>query len=109
MCRQSLAQGRETLPLSCFPSRPSSPSSRLKKRGETSACRRRLSPRNPCASVRMEHRISRPRQRPELAASHHAVRIAIAVNQHGGAEPFAVEPPANRYPRSEEHTSELQT
>src|SRR3546814_16530765 len=46
----------------------------------------------------MEHRISRPRQRPELAASHHAVRIAIAVNQHGGAEPFAVEPPANRYP-----------
>src|SRR3546814_20197553 len=24
--------------------------------------------------------------------------FAIAVNQHGGAEPFAVEPPANRYP-----------
>src|SRR3546814_8182800 len=46
----------------------------------------------------MEHRIARPDQRPKLPTSPHPVRLAIAIHEHGGAEPLPVEPPANRYP-----------
>src|SRR6218665_913926 len=46
----------------------------------------------------MEHRIPRPDQRPKLPTPHHPVGLTIAIHEHGGAEPLAVEPPANRYP-----------
>jgi hypothetical protein len=45
----------------------------------------------------MEHRIPRLNQRPELAAPQHPLGPAIAIYEHGGAEPLPVQSPANRY------------
>src|SRR3546814_6001081 len=40
----------------------------------------------------------RPNQRPELTTSHHPMGLTIAIHEHGGAEPPALQPSADRYP-----------
>src|SRR3546814_1155954 len=40
----------------------------------------------------------RPNQRTELTTSHHPMGLTIAIHEHGGAEPPAIQPSADRYP-----------
>ena len=91
-------QGRETLPLSCFSFLPLLLPSRPKKRGEKPPNRCRLSLPKPSRSVCMEHSLPRPDQRSELPTSHHASGLTIAIHEHGGTEPLAIELPADGYP-----------
>src|SRR3546814_3426887 len=76
MCRQTLMQCRETLPLSCFRSLPSSPPFRLKKGKETAPDRRRLSLRFPLRSARIQRAWSSEDHTSEL---HSLIRSSYAV------------------------------
>lgn len=63
MCRQRLMQGRETLPLSCFPFLPSSALPRLESRAGLMPSHRRLSRQESSRCVRLERGIERPSRR----------------------------------------------